>query len=52
MVVGATRVEALVWVVLPAVGTAMTVTALFALMGAWNEFVLAATSLAREDTYT
>jgi len=52
MVDGATRFEAFVRVVLPAARPAMSVTALFAFMSAWNEFVLAATFLAREDTYT
>lgn len=52
MVDGATRFQAFVKVVLPAARPAISVTALFAFMSAWNEFVLAATFLAREDTYT
>jgi arabinogalactan oligomer/maltooligosaccharide transport system permease protein len=52
MVDGATRFQAFVRVVLPAARPAISVTALFAFMSAWNEFVLAATFLAREETYT
>ncbi len=52
MVDGATRLGAFVRVVLPAARPAIAVTALFAFIQAWNEFVLAATFLTREDLYT
>ncbi len=52
MVDGATRFEAFVRVVLPAARPAIAVTALFAFMSAYNEFILAATLLGREDMYT
>ncbi len=52
MVDGATRATAFLRVVLPAARPAIAVTALFAFIQAWNEFVLAATFLTREDLYT
>jgi len=52
MVDGATRFGAFLRVVLPVVRPALAVTALFAFMTAWNEFVLAATFLSREETFT
>jgi len=52
MVDGATRFQAFTKVALPAVRPAIAVTALFAFMSAWNEFILAATFLAKEETYT
>ncbi len=52
MVDGATRFEAFVRVVLPAARPALAVTALFAFMTAWNEFILAATFLSREEVFT
>jgi arabinogalactan oligomer/maltooligosaccharide transport system permease protein len=52
MVDGATRFEAFVRVVLPAARPAIAVTALFAFMSAYNEFVLAHTMLGREEMYT
>ncbi len=52
MVDGATRAEAFVKVVLPAARPAIAVTCLFAFMSAWNEFILAATFLSREDAFT
>jgi arabinogalactan oligomer/maltooligosaccharide transport system permease protein len=52
MVDGATRVEAFWRVSLPAVRPAIAVTALFAFMSAWNEFILAATLLSREAAFT
>jgi len=52
MVDGATRFGAFVRVVLPAARPAMAVTALFAFMTAWNEFILAATFLSREEVFT
>jgi arabinogalactan oligomer/maltooligosaccharide transport system permease protein len=52
MVDGATRLQAFVRVVLPAARPAMAVTALFAFMSAYNEFILAATLLGREEMFT
>jgi arabinogalactan oligomer / maltooligosaccharide transport system permease protein len=52
MVDGATRFGAFVRVVLPAARPALAVTALFAFMSAWNEFILAATFLSTESHYT
>jgi arabinogalactan oligomer/maltooligosaccharide transport system permease protein len=52
MVDGATRAQAFVKVVLPAARPAIAVTALFAFMSAWNEFILAATLLSRESAFT
>lgn len=52
MVDGATRTEAFIRVVLPAARPAIAVTALFAFMSAYNEFILAATLLNREESYT
>lgn len=52
MVDGATRWQAFVKVVLPAARPAIAVTCLFAFMSAWNEFILAATFLSREQAFT
>ena len=52
MVDGATRFQAFVRVVLPAARPAIAVTALFAFMSAYNEFILAATLLSREESFT
>lgn len=52
MVDGATRVQAFIKVALPAARPAIAVTALFAFMSAWNEFILAATLLGRESAFT
>jgi arabinogalactan oligomer/maltooligosaccharide transport system permease protein len=52
MVDGATRFGAFVRVVLPVARPALAVTALFAFMTAWNEFILAATFLSREEAFT
>lgn len=52
MVDGATRAQAFYKVVLPAARPAIAVTALFAFMSAWNEFILAATLLSRESAFT
>ncbi len=52
MVDGATRTQAFLKVVLPAARPAIAVTALFAFMSAWNEFILAATLLSRESAFT
>jgi arabinogalactan oligomer/maltooligosaccharide transport system permease protein len=52
MVDGATRFSAFVRVVLPAARPAIAVTALFAFMSAYNEFILAATLLGKEESFT
>jgi arabinogalactan oligomer/maltooligosaccharide transport system permease protein len=52
MVDGATRAQAFFRVVLPAARPAIAVTALFAFMSAWNEFILAATLISRESAFT
>ncbi len=52
MVDGASRFGAFRRVVLPAARPALAVTSLFAFMTAWNEFILAATFLNRETTFT
>lgn len=49
---GATRLQAFIRVALPAARPAIAVTALFAFMSAWNEFILAATLLSREEAFT
>ena len=52
MVDGASRFGAFVRVVLPAARPALAVTILFAFMTAWNEFILAATFMSREEMFT
>jgi arabinogalactan oligomer/maltooligosaccharide transport system permease protein len=52
MVDGATRWQAFVRVVLPVARPAIAVTALFAFMSAYNEFILAATFLDEETMFT
>ena len=52
MVAGATRFGAFVRVVLPAARPAIAVTGLFAFMSAYNEFILAATILGKEEALT
>jgi arabinogalactan oligomer/maltooligosaccharide transport system permease protein len=52
MVDGATRFQAFLRVALPAARPAIAVTALFAFMSAYNEFILAATLLGREEMFT
>ncbi|HEU4536857.1 MAG TPA: ABC transporter permease subunit, partial [Polyangiaceae bacterium] len=52
MIDGASRFGAFVRVALPAARPAIAVTFLFAFMSAWNEFILAATMLGREEAYT
>jgi arabinogalactan oligomer / maltooligosaccharide transport system permease protein len=52
LVDGAGQFEAFLRIVLPAARPALAVTGLFAFMGAWNEFILAATFLSREDMFT
>jgi arabinogalactan oligomer/maltooligosaccharide transport system permease protein len=52
MVDGATRLGAFVRVVLPAARPAIAVTCLFAFMSAYNEFILAATILGKEEVLT
>jgi len=52
MVDGATRFQAFLRVALPAARPAIAVTALFAFMTAYNEFIMAATLLSRQSAYT
>jgi arabinogalactan oligomer/maltooligosaccharide transport system permease protein len=52
MVDGATRFEAFLRVVLPAARPAIAVTALFAFMSAYNEYILAATLLSKTEMFT
>lgn len=52
MVDGATRFQAFLKVALPAARPAIAVTALFAFMSAYNEYILAATLLSREEMFT
>jgi arabinogalactan oligomer/maltooligosaccharide transport system permease protein len=52
MVDGCSRAQAFWKVALPAARPAIAVTALFAFMSAWNEFILAATLLSRESSFT
>jgi arabinogalactan oligomer/maltooligosaccharide transport system permease protein len=52
MVDGATRRQAFVKVVLPVARPAIAITALFAFMSAYNEFILAATLLDDDAMYT
>ncbi len=52
MVDGATRFQAFLKVALPAARPAIAVTALFAFMSAYNEYVLAVTLLSKEEMFT
>lgn len=49
---GASPWQALITVFLPLALPAMTVTAIFAFINAWNEFVIALTMLRSQDSYT
>ena len=49
---GASRLRIFYTIVLPLARPALAITALFAFMTAWNEYILAATFLNREETYT
>ena len=49
---GASRTHTLVKVFLPLAVPAMTVTAIFAFINAWNEFVIALSVLRQQDAYT
>lgn len=49
---GASRLRIFYTIVLPLARPALAVTALFSFMTAWNEYILAATFLSREETYT
>jgi multiple sugar transport system permease protein len=49
---GASAWKALVMVFLPLALPAMTVTAIFSFINAWNEFVIALTMLRRQESYT
>ncbi|MBW2460980.1 MAG: sugar ABC transporter permease [Deltaproteobacteria bacterium] len=52
MVDGASQFGAFVRVVLPAARPALAITTLFAFMTAWNEFILAATFMTSEESFT
>jgi arabinogalactan oligomer/maltooligosaccharide transport system permease protein len=52
LVDGATRFGAFARVALPLVKPSLGTTALFAFMSAWNEFILAATLLSKESSFT
>lgn len=49
---GASRTKTLIKVFLPLAVPAMTVTAIFTFINAWNEFVIALTLLRRQESYT
>ncbi|CAN5121930.1 carbohydrate ABC transporter permease [soil metagenome] len=49
---GASRWQTLIKVFLPLAVPAMTVTAIFTFINAWNEFVIALTMLRRQESYT
>jgi arabinogalactan oligomer/maltooligosaccharide transport system permease protein len=49
---GGTRFDAFVRVALPLCRPAIAVTALFAFLTAWNEYILAATFISRPERYT
>jgi multiple sugar transport system permease protein len=49
---GASRTRTLIKVFLPLAVPAMTVTAIFAFINAWNEFVIALSVLRQQDAYT
>lgn len=49
---GASRVRIFWSIILPLARPAIVVTALFSFMTAWNEFILAATFMARDTSYT
>lgn len=48
---GATDWQLFRYIMLPLIRPGLAVTALYAFMGAWNEYILAATFLTREDRY-
>lgn len=52
MLDGGTRFDAFFRVALPLCRPALAVTALFAFLSAWNEFILAATFMSRPQSYT
>jgi len=52
MVDGASQFGAFIRVVLPAARPALAITTLFAFMTAWNEFILAATFMTSEESFT
>jgi arabinogalactan oligomer/maltooligosaccharide transport system permease protein len=49
---GASRIRIFVSLILPLARPAIAVTALFSFMTAWNEFILAATFMAKDQSYT
>lgn len=52
LVDGASQFQAFWRILLPAARPALATTGLFAFMGAWNEFILAATFLSRQELFT
>jgi arabinogalactan oligomer/maltooligosaccharide transport system permease protein len=52
MLDGGSRFDAFFRVALPLCRPALAVTALFAFLSAWNEFILAATFMSRPQSYT
>jgi len=49
---GCSRIQTFVWVILPLARPALAVVALFSFMTAWNEFILAATLMGDQASYT
>jgi arabinogalactan oligomer/maltooligosaccharide transport system permease protein len=49
---GCSRFQTFVWVILPLARPALAVVALFSFMTAWNEFILAATLMGDQRSYT
>lgn len=52
MIDGASRLKIFIKIILPLARPAIAVTALFSFMTAWNEFILAATFMNKETSYT
>jgi len=52
MIDGANRLKIFIKIILPLARPAIAVTALFSFMTAWNEFILAATFMNKETSYT
>lgn len=52
MIDGASRLKIFIKIILPLARPAIAVTALFSFMTAWNEFILAATFMSKETSYT
>lgn len=49
---GCSRIQTFLWVILPLARPALAVVALFSFMTAWNEFILAATLMGDQRSYT